>query len=333
MVISVLAILLAIGAALVVNNLVDQSSRHVNAIKKIRVKYVKSSWNPQEDECVAQLKHDLETNPKIDDANYSDMHLSKHALHLLGKLVNIKRLDMSSATFNNEDLDELRSMNVNILLLRGTSLNDVGLKKLTQIKSIHVIEVAEDKISEEAFKYFKDFPHLAELNLNDMPVTPRGISYLAPIKTLQTLIFGYRTLTMEQIDEIVKLDSISILDLTGCTGLTPEMIAKLGAMKSLVRLAITQCDVGDEHLEVAATLPNARILLIKSNPFTDKGLKSLEKMKSLVHVEITDCRNLTNNAIAHFKKSKPNCFVVNAGNRKTILERLDPSAQEYVDKL
>lgn len=330
-VLAAISVSLVVGVILVVNNLVDQSGRHINTIKKMRVKYSKSSWQPEDDECLRQVTRDL-GNPNLKEVNYSDLQFSKKSLHIIGKMKNLEKLDMSNSTFDNKDLVELQPLHVTTMQMRGTPLNDEGLKHIVKIKSIGTLDIAEDKISEEGFKYLQELPNLHLLHLNDIPATARSISYLEPLKNLNSLFFGYRTFDGELVDAITKLESIVSLDLTGSKGLTPELLAKLRVMKKLERLSLTQCEIDDKDLEVVATLPHLHGVLLKANPITEKGLKHLYKTK-ITFLELTDCRNLSQEAVTEFRKANPGCYVLYEGNRKTILERLDPQAQEYVDDI
>lgn len=330
-VLSAIAVALVVGVVLVVNNLVDQSGRHVNTIKSLRVKYSKSAWKPHDDECLAQIERDLK-NPNLKNANYSDLNLTKKALRLIGQIQSLERLDLSNCSFDNKDLVELQPSHVTTLLLRGTPLNDEGLKHLVKIKSISYLDIAEDKITEKGFKYLQELPNLQCLYANDVAVTPRSISYLAQLKNLDSLYFGYRLLDGEVVDALTKLESLVSLDMTGSTGVTPELISKMREMKKLGRLTLTQCEIDDKDLEAVATLPHLHSVFLKSNPFTEKGLKHLCKTK-IMFLELTDCSNLSKEAVTEFRKAKPGCNVLYEGNRKTILERLDPQAQEYVDDI
>lgn len=126
-VLSAIAVSLIVGVILVVKNLVDQSGRHVNTIKEMRVKYAKSR-SIHKKKSILQIRSDLERLPNRIDANYTELDLTKEALRLIEKMRSLEKLDISNSNFKNEDLLQLQHLRLNNLQLRETPLSDAGLQ-------------------------------------------------------------------------------------------------------------------------------------------------------------------------------------------------------------
>ena len=87
-----------------------------------------------------------------------------------------------------------------------------------------------------------------------------------------------------------ELDDVVVVRLSGCRGITHQMLKRLSVLHSLEELYLSEVQVGDSRLEHLAGLPNLQVLTLSGTLVTDKGMRSIGELASLQELSLTDTR-------------------------------------------
>lgn len=211
--------------------------------------------------------------------------------------------------------DDLTSEKVKVLLempLRGvdfkdSQVNDRTLRTLGRIKTLDYLKLERAKgVSTEGVRYLQNCPHLHVLDLRSTNITDDTIKAIAGIKPLKKLDMEH-CLEIEGNNAEVLADLPDLHELKlSASGFKPQNLSKLQKLKSLSTLIFHSAEITDD--DVDAILPmNLSKLEIGRTLITDTGLIKLAKMKTLQELNVHDCRKLTDEGMAAFRKQAPKC--------------------------
>ena len=140
---------------------------------------------------------------------------------------------------------------------------------------------------------FGDFRYLAEGR------QPPNSEPTGPEWARQTIGNAYfqRVASVDLSQPLWEADDVSIDDST------IELISSLRELEELFLTGIT-----DDDLKHVGRLHNLRILVIRDNPISDRGLDHLHSLRTLEQINIIKTK-VTDDGVAKLRKALPNCLV------------------------
>ena len=207
--------------------------------------------------------------------------LTPDALEQIGKLKQLRQVDLSGAKFPEEGLKALSNLSLTLLKLDSTPVSDVGLAHITSQTRLVKLDLANTNVTDEGLKSLAALSSLEELKLNgNYDVTGAGMKHLAGLSNLKHLVLARTKVADAGLQQIAGLQKLQDLDL-GATPVTDAGLRYLTKMPKLGSLDLPSgiSDVGLTHL---ATLKTLRSLRVASGAkVTGKGLATFPQLESL----------------------------------------------------
>jgi len=199
-------------------------------------------------------------------------------------------------------LNSLKKVN-----LWGDGVTDKGLSVLAQMKSLENLEIISRNATDASIEKLAQCPRLKSLSLQNTPITEAALSNLSKIKTLTGLSFWNTNINgrgFSFLKELPKLTDLSFMS----ENFTEDSTLHLGQIKTLkvLRLQYIGFDFDDETIANLSNLVSLKNLsFVVQSPhrflFTDAGMAHFGKLKSLEHLYINDCSNITDEGLKHFE--------------------------------
>jgi serine/threonine protein kinase len=177
-------------------------------------------------------------------------------------------------------------------------------------------------------------PRLSRLEISRWRPTHAAIQEFAKLDRVDYLILDDSGLDDGHLQELAKMRKITQLFLRDNLAITDVGVAHLAAMTGLVRLDLSQTDVGNGACKTLASLPALeqvslsqtrvedgdlevlssckslkRLFLESCVRISDKGLESLAKIRTLTELHIRDNPELSEAAIRSLKAALPRCQI------------------------
>src|SRR5262249_38373593 len=190
-------------------------------------------------------------------------------------------LDMRQKQLKDEDLAKLPE-DIDGLLLRGyqgygtKTVTDEGVKHLTRFQRLRILAVGALGLSAQALETIGQLIMLEELSLDGNKITGKGLHHLAGLKRLRKLDLNFN-----------KLD--------------PNALAVVAHLPELTSLSIVSTGPMDDWIcELCSRLQNLKELHLSENmeAITDRGVKSLAKLRHLENLSLTGCPKITDAGLA-----------------------------------
>ena len=223
------------------------------------------------------------------------------------KLVGIVQRDFSEEEMYsthrpvNPLLSKLRDLPGLRLLGLDGGFNDAEIEQLRGLTRLEELQViGADLLTEEGIANLSNLTNLKSLGLS-CPVTDKGLSHLSGLRNLETLSL----LCMGPHGEAENYRD-------GSKPITGEGLKYLRGMTKLRTLVIDSDQIGDEglsHLEGLDKLESLSLSLIDPH-LTDACLRTLAKIPRLKKLCLDDDDVITPEAIASFKKSRPDVQLI-----------------------
>lgn len=260
--------------------------------------------------------------------------------------VEFRRVDntwVSNAPVNDEDLIRLAEKEtVDNLKVRESCLTARGLKALVR-EPLVTLELHRQPVSTAIFPVIASLPRLERLSLRQTKGVSPAIERLTGPPGLESLnlegtdldddglahicktfpnltalqIGEDRRLTTAGLQAIGNLRELQHIDLTGVP-VDRLALRAIAANGKINRLCLDRCGITDDDLPSLRTLPLYSLSLRKTD-VSDKGLASLSSIKSLKHVSVRGCANVTEKGCAALAKKLPGITIVlvdRVGKRK-----------------
>jgi Leucine-rich repeat (LRR) protein len=199
-------------------------------------------------------------------------------------------------------LDSLKKIN-----LWGDDITDKSMPVLAQMKSLETLEISSRNITDAGIEKLAQCPRLKSLSLQNTPITEAALSNLSKIKTLTNLSFWDTNINgrgLSFLKELPKLTDLSFMS----ENFTEDSTLHLGQVKTLkvLRLQYIGFDFDDKTIANLSNLVSLKNLsFVVQSPhrflFTDAGMAHFGKLKSLEHLYISDCSNITDEGLKHFE--------------------------------
>lgn len=318
LILSIIGVVLVIAFIFILFKIVGQSEKHVEKVRKTKVKYDESlAWRPDDELSEKVVLNDLKKKPNRRRVFYKQMKLTEKSFQHIGQMAMLEDLRLTDSIVKDDWLEHLKDLPLRRLDLNGTMVTDACVPYLLQIKALKNLGLADTDFTDKGLKLLSKSETLESINLDRTSISDSGVKGLPRLKNLRSLSVADTSTTSSSLDVIVGIKGLKYLSLKGIK-LDIDFVTKLSKLKELKALNISDCQITDKQLEKIGTIKNLKAIRLSiNNEITDKCLKSIGKLKQLEFLELTQCPGITNGAVKKFKKQHPRCRVkhsMNVGN-------------------
>jgi serine/threonine protein kinase len=196
---------------------------------------------------------------------------------------------------------------------RFTHVTDIGVKSLSQSKTLVQVQLSSTKATTDCLKYLKRKPGFTILKINSLPL--KQFSDLQNLKDqpfLTRLDIGNVKIGNEGLKLLCQLRPLYYLDVSNC-GITDSGAPALAKSQVQV-LALSDAGITDKIIPHLSKMPNLTKLLIGPQAkITQEGEKRLQSAKptlKISHGQIVSSKieDALNGGIQDFKELDPNFF-------------------------
>lgn len=251
---------------------------------------------------------------------------------------NLKHLDFKDANSVDdkwiEPLARLKSLET--IDLSGTMVTDEGIASLSQLPNLKTLRLEGCKsITGIGLESFPESPPLVELNLrNASSLTDEGLAAVARFTNLENLYTcanrrvlgpGYQCLAAlkelkilscpktaiadEHLQLLDGIDTLEVIWLYGCQGVSGRGLQKLVGSESVRRLSLNECPLIDSpDFDVIAQFKNLQDLYLSDTRIRPAGIEQLGQLKQLKTLNISGNIWLDDSAIEALKGSPVQCI-------------------------
>jgi len=243
----------------------------------------------------------------LKELNYLEIssdRLDNRALPYIAELTSLETLVLG-APVTDEGLRSLAPLkNLKELFLSVKNIRGPGLRHLAELPNLQYLQVkytaykGKYVFADSSLRYVKDIPSLRHLKVWwRLPITERGIAYLAECTQLEQIELGKLPATDRNLAQLKALPRLKGLDVSGGESkVTDAGMVHVGQMKQLESLSLPSAisDVGVAQLAGLKKLKSLQI----GGPITDGGISRLAGLQNLEELELS-CDRITDAGIAH----------------------------------
>lgn len=232
----------------------------------------------------------------------------------LGHLTGLTKLQLLVVS-NNEWVEQAaleaigKLAGLRVLQLAGCKkLADTHLAELSKLPALELLYLLNcPQLGKGAFANLAKVPALRCIELTGTSPSAKALVALSASKTITELAMNEYWLDQERAQALTKFAELRLLQLVRAHP-RPGALAVLATLPKLEILTLQQADCSDAGIVALATAPALKHLVVSGNDrFTDYGLAALARSKTLLRLDATECRNLSEDGIAAFKKALPAC--------------------------
>jgi hypothetical protein len=186
-------------------------------------------------------------------------------------------------------LDSLKKVN-----LWGDDVTDKSMSVLAHIKSLENLEIMSRNVTDAGIEKLSQCLRLKSLGLQNTPITEAALSNLSKIKTLTGLSFWHTNINgkgLSFLKELPKLTDLSFMS----ENFAEDSTLHIGQVKTLKVLRLQY--IGFDLLKNLSFVVQSPHRLL----FTDAGMAHFGKLKSLEHLYINDCPNITDEGLKYYE--------------------------------
>lgn len=105
------------------------------------------------------------------------------------------------------------------------------------------------------------------------------------------------------VTELQACPAVTELDLAENRGITDSGLARLKPLRQLTSLNLSSCDLSDAGMDHLLAFDNlTRLNLSYCNRLTDRGAKTLSRLRSLEYLDLQGCVKITRAGVAHLDR-------------------------------
>ncbi len=130
--------------------------------------------------------------------------------------------------------------------------------------------------------------------------------FAASVRPMQQLSSFLVTFSIDDnvLRSLSRLPRINKLLLYGQQQITPDGLGRFADGKDLGAVVLESANITDAHLAALSKAANVQRLRIADNPITDEGLRFLTLWEGIVYLDISNCSQLTDEALRHVGQMK-----------------------------
>lgn len=206
---------------------------------------------------------------------FTDSNPTAADMAMIRNMSSLQEIHAEAPDVDDEELALLAKMpSLSVLALTVTKASGKAIEALTESKSLRHLDLSgAEGITDEGLKRLTGHAELRVLKLSDIPLTDAIAEVITSLPKLEEL----------------SLDGTSITDAT---------VAQLADQKSKLKsLVIGSAQITDNVIEAIARFNELETLVIKQSLITGESLSALSDLAKLKIIRLTDCANITNEAV------------------------------------
>lgn len=307
----VIACVLTLAMVAVIVRLIDQTSSHVEQVRKTRVKLEPSvKFAPRMNAIEKQIRSDLKNRKSMKEVSYGKMGLTERCFVDIGKMKNLRKLDLSDSDFKSEWFDELGSLPLYELNVFNTDFDDRGMEAISKISGLTRLNAKYTNVTDAGLLFFKGHESLYELKLDFSKVTNAGGTTIAAIPNLGQLEAVGTRIGGSGIAAISRLPNLKTLSLGGrFVSLKGADISPLKKSRNLISLEFDSIAADDAFMQELSTFRNIQSVSFVRIQMSEAGLMKLAPMKNLVHIKFDRCSTVTPAMIENLRRQMNKCVI------------------------
>ena len=208
--------------------------------------------------------------------------------------------------------DVFVSMPLVVWRVSGSSINDEGLRKLCECRSIVQLGLRNcPNITDAGVQAIQELSHLTELFLTDVNITDESVKHFV-VHDLKSLNLSGTRITDASMPAIARHTNLQHLELMS-TSISDAGLTHLSDLKALDALRLNHTGIGDSGVRHLGSLSLLRGLDLQGTKITDTSLEMLSEMKSLKQL-LVGGTNVSDEGVAAFRKRRPDCHLTTVFN-------------------
>jgi hypothetical protein len=210
-----------------------------------------------------------------------DTRVTDKGLAALRRLTGLRWLELRGSPVGEEGLKHVSALKeLQVLDLSRSRVTDAGLKRLKGLAGLRELTLAGTPVTDSGLDALAGLTGLEYLDLSDTPVGNKGLARLKGLKELRGLRLARTRIKDGALESLRGLKALRQLDLDG-TALTDAGLAPLRDLPRLHDLVLSRTRVGDAGLAHLAGLKELEDLALEGTRTTEAGLKHVAHLRSL----------------------------------------------------
>ena len=199
------------------------------------------------------------------------------SLSAIGKLKLLNTLEIYEFhDFNLRDLKDLPALTS--LTINGGSAGDTECAAVAELRFLRSLDLSNIMITDKSLAQIIEMNWLDELYLEGVDCSSEGIRSLSAMSQLEKVDLSWTEFNGTDIEHLPR--NLITLVAKGCD-INDEDISKLGNLKRLTALDITETEISDAGLARLADLKNLEELSVSGQLVSASSLKALSKLPKL----------------------------------------------------
>lgn len=219
----------------------------------------------------------------------------------------LKDLDITGASFTDHGCSVLQNTDLSRLFVGHTAFGDEGIRALKNTSHLTALYFCDTAVTDAGFLEL-NAPALQEMDLASTKVTERGLQHLEKFPTLLKLRVSHLPFTDANSELFTKLQNTQVVNVSS-TKITDKTLTILGNLPKLREVVLSGNQITDNGIEALSHSRSLELLFASDTNLTDTSLKHLGKIRTLRQLNIYQCRNMTLDAIAKFRREHPQCKI------------------------
>lgn len=226
----------------------------------------------------------------------------------------VQRIVLKNCPFiKGTGLKYLSALPIKELNLNGTNIDDLALEHISKIKSLEILSLGSDSLSNKSVALLTRLPNLRFIELRSKKIDDDCVLELSKIRLLQGVSLCNTSCSADIGVELAKLPLVKSISLEGNSAISAESIRALAKakiqqlnlshipiakeqwqamknLKQLFRLDVTNSQSSPVQIKEIVALPKLKYLDLKASPvIDDKLIDSLLDLK-LRYLDLSDTK-------------------------------------------
>ncbi len=251
------------------------------------------------------------TKDKVDaDTSHTSSTLTHAETILIFRLKNepmLESIDLAQQRITDEGMRGFANAHFikQVSLVDCCSVTDIGLKYLAGLH-LTKLQLNDTRLSDLGMQTISQIPTLESLDLSETDITNAGVYHLENLKHLKELHISWTSISGPALSHIAKLTALEELHLSG-----DPISANLSALANLNlrELRLRETGVSDKDMRILAQMPSLLALDLADNKgITDASMQYLAALNNLRLVNLADC-SVTERGVRTLQRLLPFCEV------------------------
>lgn len=202
-----------------------------------------------------------------------------------------------------------------ILSLSNSDISPQGISML-EAAPLRRLTVMEQPFTSAHFENLSKVKSLTSVKfINAIGTEFKGLSCLSKLPNLVDLQISNVEISQQMLQDIAEMKSIQDLNFSRSVGFDEASLAPLSKLPKLTSINLEHSDISDSSASQLILLQKLATLYIDHTKVSDKFLRVLAASPNLNEVHMTNCSNISTEAIDHFQNK----------NRVVVSLRDDPA--------